>query len=196
MYSDPDDEGICSLTPWSEWSPCSATCGNGTRTRTRRYKSHMGRKKCGGSADLTGSEDCSGPAPCSSTNNQANVVPTASASDPSGDDPTCPLSPWSEWSPCSVSCGAGIRLRSRILLNPETCSGGSGDALREAEDCVGEYGEGCTVQREEAEQLCPLHPDQGPCRDNLLRFYYHEQKGMCLPFTYGGCKGNRNRWVD
>lgn len=32
-------------------------------------------------------------------------------------DPECPVTEWSEWSPCSVRCGPGVRLRSRILLS-------------------------------------------------------------------------------
>lgn len=38
--------GYCRTTPWSEYSPCSATCGIGISMRTRTFVDHAGRKKC------------------------------------------------------------------------------------------------------------------------------------------------------
>lgn len=38
--------GVCRTTPWTEWSPCSVTCGIGISMRTRTFVEHAGRKKC------------------------------------------------------------------------------------------------------------------------------------------------------
>lgn len=35
-------------------------------------------------------------------------------------DPLCPTTDWSEWSPCSVSCGPGVSIRTRTLLVQES----------------------------------------------------------------------------
>ena len=36
--------------------------------------------------------------------------------------------------------------------------------------------------------------DVGPCRGYFSRWYFDAHKGMCVPFTYGGCRGNRNNF--
>uniref|UniRef100_A0A3Q1C0Y9 BPTI/Kunitz inhibitor domain-containing protein n=1 Tax=Amphiprion ocellaris TaxID=80972 RepID=A0A3Q1C0Y9_AMPOC len=36
----------------------------------------------------------------------------------------------------------------------------------------------------------------GPCRAAFRRWYYDREAGSCQSFTYGGCKGNKNNYVD
>lgn len=55
-------------------------------------------------------------------------------------DPECLTSQWSDWSPCSVRCGPGVRVRERKLLSPP------------------ERQELCAARR----QLTQQHPCTGP----------------------------------
>lgn len=41
-----DGVGVCRTMPWSEYSPCSVTCGIGISMRTRTFVEAAGRKKC------------------------------------------------------------------------------------------------------------------------------------------------------
>lgn len=169
-------ESVCSVTAWSDWSPCSGTdtcTGAGTRSRWRRYKHPGARKKC--TLPLLQEEPCVAPTHLNCTEE-------------------CPhLSPWSIWSPCSVPCGDGVRERSRVLLQQdpedEKCRH---PILSQTEPCIGEYGPDCLSG---GVGECESLPDPGPCRDNMLRYYWNADKRMCLPFTWGGCKGNRNRFI-
>ncbi|KAG8171204.1 hypothetical protein JTE90_004725, partial [Oedothorax gibbosus] len=54
----------CVVTPWSEWSPCSHTCGNGRRERRRMIKLNPenGGKTC--PAKLVQRRKCKDNAPC------------------------------------------------------------------------------------------------------------------------------------
>ncbi|XP_051667091.1 thrombospondin-2 isoform X3 [Manacus candei] len=88
---------------WSPWSSCSVTCGVGNITRIRLCNSpipQMGGKNCVGNGRET--EKC-------------EKVP-------------CPVNgqwgPWSPWSACTVTCGGGIRERSRLCNSPEPQYGG------------------------------------------------------------------------
>lgn len=42
--------------------------------------------------------------------------------------------------------------------------------------------------------ICMEEQDPGPCRGYFSRWYFDANKGMCVPFTYGGCRGNRNNF--
>uniref|UniRef100_A0A3B5M0F7 BPTI/Kunitz inhibitor domain-containing protein n=1 Tax=Xiphophorus couchianus TaxID=32473 RepID=A0A3B5M0F7_9TELE len=38
--------------------------------------------------------------------------------------------------------------------------------------------------------------EQGPCRASIKRWYYNKETGICQTFYYGGCKGNKNNYMD
>eukprot|EP01012_Entosiphon_sulcatum_P049575 TRINITY_DN6820_c0_g1_i6.p1 TRINITY_DN6820_c0_g1~~TRINITY_DN6820_c0_g1_i6.p1 ORF type:complete len:7637 (+),score=112.47 TRINITY_DN6820_c0_g1_i6:5459-28369(+) len=84
----------CQVSDWSSWSPCSVACGGGERTHTRNItvQPAFGGAVC---PVLTAHEAC-------------NVVKCP--------DTACEVSVWSQWSPCSVSCGGGFYNRTRTIL--------------------------------------------------------------------------------
>ncbi|PAA91105.1 hypothetical protein BOX15_Mlig006615g1 [Macrostomum lignano] len=43
--------------------------------------------------------------------------------------------------------------------------------------------------------ICFLESDPGPCKANLKRYYFNQTTGACEEMTYGGCLGNRNRFL-
>jgi len=90
----------CMISDWTEWSPCTAACGSGTRTRTRSIE----QQASGGGL------------PCpeeNSVNDQCSIRPC--------DTSECELGIWSHWSTCSRACGGGLKFRTRSPLHPEFC---------------------------------------------------------------------------
>ncbi|XP_043209341.1 spondin-1-like [Amphibalanus amphitrite] len=172
-------QDVCALDEWSQWGPCSTTCGPGIRRRTRNFKSHLGRKRC--SEETTEIQDCSDQNPPCLTYEE---IP-----------PGCEVVPWSEWSPCSVSCGGpGERVRVRTFMrepdSPDRCAGVK---RRDTVTCLPPRSD-CRLARSEAIAVCKEPLDVGSCRLNLERWYYSEQDGHCVRFLYGGCRGNRNNF--
>jgi len=43
---------------------------------------------------------------------------------------------------------------------------------------------------------CLDNPAAGPCRGRESRFYWDNDQGVCLKFSYGGCAGNKNNFIS
>lgn len=90
--------------PWSDWSPCSLSCGGGQQIRNRT---------CNNPAPRGGGENCTGDAQESrSCSMQACAINGG-------------WSEYSEWSACSAACGGGTRTRTRTCNQPPPSNGGA-----------------------------------------------------------------------
>ncbi|EDV28329.1 uncharacterized protein TRIADDRAFT_53875 [Trichoplax adhaerens] len=102
---------------WQPWTPCSSTCGTGIRTRNRT---------CDNPVPTDGGQPCHGNSietvvctlnPCTTEVVNAAVIPIWSC--------------WTEWSPCSRTCGGGNQIRTR------TCRDGVSNQVLDADQCGG-----------------------------------------------------------
>lgn len=165
----------CPTTQWSDWSPCTSTCGKGVTIRTRLLLLENGPEKenCTHRMELHQQKECVNPTDCHINAEQAkdicvqapdagpcrgnyqryaynpqsqrcdsfsyggcrgnrnnflsendclntcNVIRTAnrSAADQHLLPKDCVLSDWSNWSPCSVSCGSGFSESYRYVIS-------------------------------------------------------------------------------
>ena len=87
------------MTDWTDWTPCSKTCGSGERKRMR---------ECNGDSSSRDKNN-----PCKSILHEREIC-----------NPTkCPVyTEWTEWSSCSVTCGGGNQERSRVCIQPVRAS--------------------------------------------------------------------------
>lgn len=175
-----NNDAFCETTDWGHWSECSSTCGVGIKMRTRRFKDRMGRKRCP-HVYLVEKVKCMEPACSPGLEEQI--------------DPACKVTDWSDWSPCSASCGKGVKLRTRLLMvdpsKQQECS--SRMELVQQRPCLDQAD--CTFDMATAKVVCMEEPNAGPCRGYFQRWAFVPQKLMCVPFVYGGCRGNRNNFL-
>lgn len=112
----------CRVTPFNAWSPCSVTCGKGISMRSRQYVNEDLARSAHCNRQLVNKEMCVGSIPeCPSTGNdddqEENLADTAATINEDGEGlGVCRTAPWSEWSPCSVTCGIGISMRTRTFI--------------------------------------------------------------------------------
>ena len=105
--------GDCVVTPFSDFSECSKTCGGGSKSRFR---------------DILVPQSGTGlPCPTLSETVECNTQPCAL------DD--CVVSAFSDFSECNKTCGGGTKSRFRDILVPQTGTGLPCPTLVETTEC-------------------------------------------------------------
>ena len=64
--------------------------------------------------------------------------------------PECAVTPWSDWSPCSITCGVGVQSRSRLFLVPSVNQAECGIDTIERRPCNGSRFD-CAIDQSEAQ---------------------------------------------
>ncbi|KAK3724689.1 hypothetical protein RRG08_041170 [Elysia crispata] len=182
----------CATSPWSEWADCSNSCGSGVRERRRMLKNPgVTADMC--DLELVDTQSCVGD--CKARTKKLSdsfIMRHDEERDPTD---TCAVTEWSVWSPCSATCGLGMKERWRMFLfNPEQrvdC----GIHLMEKDLCRGEIFD-CqkAIMMKNFTAICQQPLDVGPCRGDFPRWFYNHTMEKCQTFSYGGCRGNENRF--
>ncbi|XP_033220968.1 protein madd-4 [Belonocnema kinseyi] len=110
----------CPMWETGQWSDCSVSCGTGMRTRLVECRDGNGRfsEDCDSEERPRGEQECKASRLCSSYDHDLNqplmqAYPPAPISEKLIDQPIPSESTFiaEQWSPCSVTCGEGIRHR-------------------------------------------------------------------------------------
>ena len=147
-------------TPWSKWSACSVSCGDGSIRRTRQ---------------------CNAP--------EAYACPDGSSMEEDACNEGLCASEWSDWSSCSVSCSMstsgqvilGAQSRGRICLDDANCEDVS---TEESRDCR----EVCPIACPTADPfddcsghgICVLTPEEGCTQAATCRCYMITAACECI----------------
>lgn len=131
----------CAATEWTEWSVCSNSCGSGKQERRRLLKNpQIQPEVCG--IDLDESRSCQGDCLDLGSGSSVKTLPDdfivkidTRVRDPSD---LCAITHWSDWSPCSQTCGVGLRERWRNFLKKSNTTSKCGIHLMEKDLCRAE----------------------------------------------------------
>mmetsp|Transcript_102359 Transcript_102359/g.181744 ORF Transcript_102359/g.181744 Transcript_102359/m.181744 type:complete len:1274 (+) Transcript_102359:97-3918(+) len=160
----PECKKDCVWGEWTDWQPCSASCGSGFERKTRLRKSY----EKGGGKNCQGMED-----------DERTCTQKACPSD-------CKMSDWGAWSSCSNTCGQGQRTRQRATVKEALLSGSECNATTEVTSCVlGQCAIDCKWDTWHAWSSCSKSCGGG---------YTSRSRIELVPAAYGGhpCEGSAN----
>eukprot|EP00058_Branchiostoma_floridae_P028482 XP_002613973.1 hypothetical protein BRAFLDRAFT_67461 [Branchiostoma floridae] len=153
-------------SPWTSWSNCSETCGNGSRNRSRR---------------------CDLPLP---QHGGANCTGDAKQSQACGQDQACYVdgvwSAWSSWSTCITTCGLGSQARNRTCSKPLYGGANCTGVREEVHTCTGPLEPHCPTSTagptvaQTTPSPDPLAPSDGGTMEEFTRW----ETGEALPESY------------
>ncbi|KAH8275873.1 hypothetical protein KR026_009130 [Drosophila bipectinata] len=132
----------CAVHPWNEWTQCSTRCGAGLSQRQRSYKNPSLAANYNCKTRLEETRQCQG-TQCGRMDEELPDEDSAKDMESplgGGSSAECQINRWTQWSPCSKTCGRGISTRTRDFYNPQArqrCMSVMRLPLEETRECVG-----------------------------------------------------------